>query len=58
MSCIALSFNPLNLPAMQEISRRDLGSTLGLEDALEKEMGAHSGILVWKIPWTEELGGL
>ena len=28
------------------------------EDALEKEMATHSNILVWQIPWTEELGGL
>jgi len=27
------------------------------EDPLEKEMAAHSSILVWKIPWTEEAGG-
>ena len=31
---------------------------LGLEDPLEKEMTTHSSILVWKIPWTEEPGGL
>ena len=28
------------------------------EDPLEKEMASHSRILAWKIPWTEELGGL
>ena len=28
------------------------------EDPLEKEMATHSGILAWKIPWTEEPGGL
>ena len=28
------------------------------EDFLEKEMTTHSGILAWKIPWAEELGGL
>ena len=28
------------------------------EDPLEKEMATHSSILAWKIPWTEELGGL
>ena len=28
------------------------------EDPLEKEMAAHSSILAWKIPWTEEPGGL
>ena len=31
---------------------------LGGEDVLEKEMAAHSSILAWKIPWTEEPGGL
>ena len=31
---------------------------LGLEDLLEKEMATHSSILAWKIPWTEEPGGL
>ena len=29
---------------------------LGREDALEKEMTTHSGILAWRIPWTEEPG--
>ena len=32
--------------------------SLGGEDPLEKEMVTHSGILAWKIPWTEEPGGL
>ena len=32
--------------------------SLGQEDPLEKEMAAHSSILVWEIPWTEEPGGL
>ena len=31
---------------------------LGWEDPLEKEMATHSSILAWKIPWTEEPGGL
>jgi len=31
---------------------------LGWEDPLEKEMAVHSSILAWKIPWTEEPGGL
>ena len=31
---------------------------LGQEDPLEKEMAAHSRILAWRIPWTEEFGGL
>ena len=32
--------------------------SLGLEDPLEKEMATHSSILAWRIPWTEEPGGL
>ena len=32
--------------------------SLGWEDLLEKEMATHSSILAWKIPWTEEPGGL
>ena len=31
---------------------------LGLEGPLEKEMAIHSSILAWRIPWTEEPGGL
>ena len=37
---------------------RDTGSIPGWEDPLEKEMATHSRILAWKIPWTEEAGGL
>ena len=43
-----------NLPAMQETW---VGS-LGWEDPLEKEKATYSSILAWKIPWTEEPGGL
>ena len=43
-----------NLPAMQETQVPSLGQ----EDPLEKEMATHSGILAWKIPRTEEPGGL
>ena len=32
--------------------------SLGWEDPLEKEMAIHSSILAWRIPWTEESGGL
>ena len=41
-----------NLPAMQEIQVQFLGQ----EDALEMGMAAHSSILAWRIPWTEEPG--
>ena len=43
-----------NLPAMQETQVR----SLCWEDALEKEMVIHSRILAWRIPQTEEPGGL
>ena len=43
-----------SLPAMQETCVQSLDQ----EDPLEKEMATHSGILTWKIPWTEEPGGL
>ena len=36
----------------------DLIWSLGREDPLEKEMATHSSILAWRIPWTEEPGGL
>ena len=42
------------LPAMWETQVRSLGQ----EDPLEKEMEIHSSTLAWKIPWTEEPGGL
>ena len=32
--------------------------SLGQKDPLEKEMTTHSSVLAWKIPWTEESGGL
>ena len=44
-------------PAMQETQAMQLQS-LGQEDPLEKEMATHSSILAWKIPWTEEPGGV
>ena len=43
-----------NLPAVQETWVRSLGP----EDPLEEGMTAHSSILAWRIPWTEESGGL
>ena len=43
-----------NLPVVKETQVQSLRG----EDPLEKEMATHSGILVWKIPWTEEPGGI
>ena len=42
------------VPAMWETQVRSLGQ----KDPLEKGMAVHFSILVWRIPWTEELGGL
>ena len=42
------------LPAMRETCVR----SLGWKDPLEKGMATHSSILAWRIPWTEEPGGL
>ena len=59
--CILLQFRASlvtqlvkNLPAMWE----NWVQSLGQEDPLEKEMATHSSILVWKIPWVQEPGGL
>ena len=43
-----------NLPAMWEIWVQCLGQ----DDPLEKEMAIHSTVLAWRIPWTEDPGGL
>ena len=43
-----------NLPVMQETWVQSLGQ----EDPLEKGMATLSSILAWRIPWTEETGGL
>ena len=43
-----------NPPATQETQVQSLGR----EDPLEKEIATHSSILAWRIPWTEEPGGL
>ena len=43
-----------NLPAVWETWVRSLGQ----EDRLEKGMATHSGILAWRIPWTEKPGRL
>ena len=43
-----------NLPAMGEAWVR----SLGWEDPLEEGMATHPNILAWKIPWTQEPGGL
>ena len=46
-----------NVPAMQETQEMRVWYT-GWEDPLEKGMATHSSILAWRIPWTEDPGGL
>ena len=43
-----------NPPAMQETWVRSLGQ----EDPLEEGMATHSSLLAWRIPWTQEPGGV
>ena len=43
-----------NLPAMRETQVQ----SLSWEDPLEEGMATHSSLLAWRIPWTEEPGGL
>ena len=43
-----------NLPAMQETQAQSLGQ----EDPPEKRIATHSSILKWRVPWTEEPGGI
>ena len=43
-----------NPPAKQETWVQ----SLGWEDSLEKGLASHSSFLIWRIPWTEEPGGL
>ena len=42
---------------MQEM-KETVGLILGWEDLLKEGMATHSNILAWRIPWTEEPGGL
>ena len=50
----SLQYSCLENPEMPETWVRSLGQ----EDPLEKGMATHSSILAWRIPWTEEPGGL
>ena len=46
-----------NLPMMHMMQEIQIQS-LGQEDPLEEGMATHSSVLAWRIPWTEEPGGL
>ena len=52
--CLLVVQTVNNLPAMRETQVWSLGQ----EDPLEKGMATHSSVLVWRISWTEEPGGL
>ena len=52
--CTRIGSMAKNLPAVKETRVRSLGQ----EDPLKKGMATYSSILAWKIPWTEEPGGL
>ena len=47
-----------NLPANEGDVKSHGFEFLGQEDPLDEEMAAHSSILDWRIPWTEEPGGI
>ena len=49
---------PLALYLHSPANAGDASSTPALGDPLEEEMATHSSILAWKMPWTEEPGGL
>ena len=53
-TCYTVVHTVKNLPAMQETQVQ----SLVWEDPLEKRMATHSSILAWRLPWTEESGGL
>ena len=46
-----------NLLSMQKMQETQV-QYLDWEDTLEEDMATHSSILAWRIPWTEELGGV
>ena len=54
LSCSLVAQLVKKSPAMQDTQVQILGQ----EDPLEKEVATHSSILAWRIPWTEEPGGL
>ena len=47
-----------NVGDIDSMSIETMTQSLGQEDPLEKGMATHSSILAWRIPWTEEPGGL
>ena len=59
---LTIPFSLIGIPGSSDGKESVMQETrilfLGHEDPLEKEMATHSSILPWRIPWTEEPGGL
>ena len=53
-----MSFPGSSVVKASACNEGDPVQSLGWEDPLEKEMATHSSILAWRVPWTEESGGL
>ena len=49
---------PVKNPPVMHETKEICVRSLGWEDPLEQEMATHSSIHAWRIPWTEEPGGL
>ena len=58
LSKISLGFPGGSVVKNPPANARDIGSILGQEHSLEKEMATHFSILAWEMPWREEPGGL
>ena len=57
LSIFCKEYSVKNLPTLKETPETQV-QPLGQEDPLEEGMATHSSILAWRIPWTEEPGGL
>ena len=57
-NAVTLDFLHSSVSKASACNAGDLGSILGWEDPMENEMATHSSILAWRIPWSEESGGL
>ena len=57
IQCIQKGF-PGGSDSKESAMQETLVQSLGLEEPLEKGMATHSSIPAWRIPWTEETGGL
>ena len=56
--CISQVAQWVKKPPTMQVTQVAQAQSLGREDPLEEDMATHSSILAWRIPWTEEPGGL